>query len=313
MTSALPYIGRADIANRLPYDALIEQLNETFAGFVEPPTRWIMEMDDVAPGNELLLMPAWNKRSLAVKLATICPGNQGTGHPTINGVVMLFDSTTGEPKAVIDAGELTSRRTAAASALASRFLSRADSRRLLLVGSGRLAPCLAEAHAAVRNFEVINIVARDRTRATEVIKLLPANLAGKARAAGMDELPQLAAEADVISTATRATAPIIKGDWLKPGVHLDLVGGYKPTMREVDDDAIRRARIFVDTHSGVMAEAGDILDPIERGVIDGSDIQADLHALSSGRHPGRIDDRETTLFKSVGSAIEDLAAAELLA
>lgn len=128
----------------------------------------------------------------------------------------------------------------------------------------------------------------------------------------MDQLPDVVPEADIISTATRSTQPLIQGSWLLPGQHLDLVGGYRTDMREVDDDSVRRASIFVDTHEGALTEAGDIVQPIEAGVIEAISISAELSDLCRGRHNGRTDDDEITLFKSVGTAIEDLAAASLV-
>jgi ornithine cyclodeaminase len=203
---------------------------------------------------------------------------------------------------------LTARRTAAASALASRYLSRPDSEHLLIVGTGAVAAELAAAHGAVRPLRRVTVWGRRRAEAER--------LAAQIAAAGMpaqpsSDLAESVAAADIISCATMSTTPLLRGAWLQAGQHVDLIGGYNQTMREADDEAVRRARVFVDTYTGALAEPGDIVQPIEAGVLRREDLCGDLYELTQGQRPGRQSEKEITLFKSVGSAVEDLAAAEL--
>ena len=262
---------------------------------------------DNQPDATLLLMPAWIAgRYTGVKLVNVYPGNSGRGLETIQGIYLLIDGTNGEMLAQLDGGELTARRTVCASALASKYLSRKDAHHLLIVGSGRLARYLGFAHHAVRPLHKVSIWARNKDKGIDV--------AENYRAAGfdcnlIDDLQAGCADADIISCATMATEPLISGKWLNSGTHLDLVGGFKPTMREADDEAVARSTLFVDTRTGALAEAGDLLGPMERGVIGRDDIAAELSELVSGQHRGRRDRDEITLFKSVGTAIEHLAAA----
>ena len=262
---------------------------------------------DNQPDATLLLMPAWIAGKYSgVKLVNVYPGNSTRGLETIQGIYLLIDGATGEMLAQLDGAELTARRTVCASALASKYLSRNDADHLLIVGSGRLARYLGFAHNAVRPLSRISIWARNRDRGIEVAEGYQA--AGFA-SSFIDDLQTGCADADIISCATMATEPLVCGSWLNPGTHLDLVGGFKPTMREADDDAVARSTLFVDTKVGGLAEAGDLLGPMERGVIDRDDIAAELSELVAGQHRGRRDRHEITLFKSVGTAIEDLAAA----
>lgn len=210
--------------------------------------------------------------------------------------------------AIVDGGELTARRTAATSALAASKLARVDASELLVCGTGRLSLNLMQAHAEVRSLTRIHVWGRngdtaERTAAEARIMGLPA--------IAVSDLAAAARTADVISCATLSSQPLIDGNWLKAGAHLDLVGGYKPDMREADDTAIRRASVFVDTLAGATHEAGDIVQPLESGVLTPDAIRAELAELVRGEKPGRRDDNEITLFKSVGAALEDLAGAIL--
>jgi ornithine cyclodeaminase len=223
---------------------------------------------------------------------------------------MVFDATTGVPLAAIDGQSLTVLRTAAASALAADYLARADASTLLMVGTGQLAPALVAAHATVRRLSRIMVWGRNPTKA--------AALADRLRGDGFDataaaDIEGAARRADVISCATLAHEPLVRGAWLKPGAHLDLVGAFTPAMRETDDEAMRRAHIFVDTREGALAEAGDVIQAIAAGAMTAADIAGELSELCRGTVSGRRHDQEITVFKSVGTALEDLAAAELVA
>jgi ornithine cyclodeaminase len=224
------------------------------------------------------------------------------------GVYVLLDGETGEPIAFIDGPALTLRRTAAASALAAKYLARTDCERLLMVGTGALAPHLVEAHASVRPIRNVLVWGRDPEKAARLAHRLDRRTL---KVRPTTDLEGAVRGAHVISCATLATEPLIRGHWLPLGVHLDLVGGFRPTMREADDEVVRRARVFVDTREGALAEAGDLVQPIAAGVLDRDDIAGDLFELCRGTRAGRRYHDQITLFKSVGTALEDLAAAQL--
>jgi ornithine cyclodeaminase len=300
----------AAVAAALPYDQLIKALAIAFGSEFEVPLRAHHEVapPDGTPGT-LLLMPAWQPGgSIGVKIATVFPDNAAQGYPAVFASYILMSAETGVPVAVLDGTELTLRRTAAASALASSYLSRSDSTRLLMVGTGNLAPHLIAAHATARPVTEICIWGRRKEAAGK----LAATLAASSFSVTVsDDLEEAVGQADVISCATLAIEPLIRGEWLKSGQHLDLVGAYKPDMREADSAAVSRADIYVDTRAGAMSEAGDILQAINDGSIQASDIKGELRDLVTGAFGGRTSDESITLFKSVGTAIEDLAAAEL--
>jgi alanine dehydrogenase len=303
-------ISAAEVEAALDFPSMVERLRQAFRRGAEVPLRHHHTVEGGA-GSEgtLLLMPAWQReRHIGIKIATIFPGNVGKNLPSVMGAYLLLDGRTGEPLALLDGPALTLKRTAAASALAASYLARPDSERLLMVGTGALAPYLVKAHASVRPIHDVLIWGRTPEKAARLAKLLNR---GDFRVDHTSELEAAARIAHVISCATLSTAPLIKGDWLQPGQHLDLVGGFTPQMREADDEAIRRSRIFVDTRDGACKEAGDIVQPMESGVLDPDDIAGDLFDLSRGERAGRRFHDQITLFKSVGTALEDLCAAQL--
>ncbi|WP_299623131.1 ornithine cyclodeaminase family protein, partial [Pelagibius sp.] len=222
---------------------------------------------------------------------------------------ILLDGKTGSPLALVDGPTLTVKRTAAASALASGYLSRPDCERLLMVGTGAMAPQLIVAHAAVRPICNVLIWGRDLDKAEKLAKRLTRR---DFRVQATDDLEAAARGAHIISCATLSDRPLIRGDWLQPGQHVDLVGAFRPDMRESDDAAVERSRVFVDTRGGAMSEAGDVLQAIAAGVLSEEDIAGDLFELTRGERSGRRYYDQITLFKSVGTAIEDLAAAQLV-
>jgi alanine dehydrogenase len=294
----------------LPWDGLVKALGDMFAEGCVMPVRHHHDVE--VPGEAdatLLLMPAWQPGAyIGVKMVSVFPGNQARGLPAIHGSYLLSSGKTGELLAIVDGGELTARRTAAASALAARYLAREDASRLLMVGTGRLSTNVIEAQAAVRPIRHVAVWGRDPKKAEATAKEL--DLKGVEVSVASD-LETAAREADIISCATLSSEPLIRGDWLKPGAHLDLIGAFKPTMRESDDRAVSRASIFVDTRDGALSEGGDIVQPLRAGVITEDAIRADLFELAQGKHSGRTAPDEITLFKSVGAALEDLAGAVL--
>lgn len=295
----------------LPFPDLIDALAEMFRSGCVMPTRHHHDFDIPGePDGTMLLMPAWVPGGYAgVKVVNVVPGNSERNLPAVHGQYLLSDARTGEMLAMIDGGELTARRTAAASALAARYLARSDARHLLVLGTGRLAPNLIAAHMAIRSIEEVTIWGRSREKTSQFANELDAQLPIRIRAA--TNLRDALAEADIVSAATLSTEPLIRGGVLKPGAHVDLVGAFKPSMRESDDDLIKRAEIYVDTREGCLSEGGDIVQPLKSGLITAADIKADLYELCRGEHPGRQSDEIITMFKSVGAALEDLAGAML--
>ncbi|MGH8193374.1 MAG: ornithine cyclodeaminase family protein, partial [Woeseiaceae bacterium] len=256
----------------------------------------------------LLLMPAWRPGgALGIKIATIFPDNIKKGLPSVNASYLMLNAGTGQPVAILDGAELTARRTAAASALASKYLSRHDAGSLLMVGAGKLAPHLIRAHRTVRNLEVAIWARRP-----EAARRLADELAGESiSATPVGDLEGAVRDADIVSCATLATEPLIRGRWLRDGQHLDLVGAFRADMSEADGEAVTRADVYVDTYAGALGEAGEIVQAMAKGLLKKSDIVGDLFELTRGTCRPRRSPQTITLFKSVGSALEDLAAAEL--
>jgi ornithine cyclodeaminase/alanine dehydrogenase-like protein (mu-crystallin family) len=292
----------------LPWADLADALEDAFiAGDAQVPLR---HAHDLQGEGSLLLMPAWSPDALGVKLVTVMPGAAARGAGTVQASYLLLDRHTGVPIALIDGEALTLRRTAAASALAAQHLARPDAERLLVVGTGRLAPWLAQAHVALQpDLAHVEVWGRNADAAEDVVEAL--------REEGIDaevalDLRVAVERADLISCATTSREPLVHGAWLREGTHLDLVGGFRRNMREVDDTAILRSRVIVDTYAGALSEAGDLTQPIERGVITREHVVAELAQLLLADVRGRVTPQDITLFKSVGTALEDLAAARLV-
>jgi len=303
-----------EIAGLLAFPALIDALEAAFRRNINVPVRHHHAMSRPDKEAMLLLMlaratAATEKDVIGTKLVTVFPGNAARGFDSVNGLYVLSSGATGVPLAVLDGRILTLWRTAAASALASRYLSRPDASRLAVIGAGALAPYLARAHASVRPIRSIAIWNRTPERAQGVVDALRHD--GFEARVEEDRAAAIAG-ADIVTSATLSHEPLIEGRYLAPGQHVDLVGGFTPTMREADDDAIRRCAVFVDTRVGAGKEAGDIVIPLSTGALHPQDIRADLFELAAGTARGREDASQITLFKSVGTAIEDLAAAELI-
>lgn len=306
-------LANARIEALLDYPTLVAVLRRAFAANYTTPLRHHHNFDNpkAARHSTLLLMPSWdNEKYLGVKMVTISPENKKHQLPTIQGTYFLFELTTGVPLLQCDARLLTVKRTAAASALASTYLSRPDSNRLAMIGTGYLAPHLIEAHAAIRPIREVQIWGRDLTKAQRIAESL--SIEGVTIQA-VSDLEAAVLEADIISSATLSQDPIIKGKWLQPGQHLDLVGSYLPTHREADDEVIQRGVIFVDTLEGATKESGDIVLPLQNGLLQHSDIKGDLFSMCrSSAKSLREDSSSITVFKSVGHALEDLATASYL-
>lgn len=294
----------------LPFDRLLPALQERFAQGCEVPARHVHEVP--VPGGTAftsLVMPAWVPgRYYGIKTINIAPGNAARGLPGLHAVYLLFDGSTGVPLALLDGDAITARRTAGASALAARWLAREDARRLLVVGAGRIAALLPHAYRAVRDIHEVEVWARDGDKAEA--------LAAQWRRAGLaatavGDLAAACGRADIVSCATLATSPVVQGAWLRAGSHLDLIGSFTPAMREADDACFAGASLYLDTEEG-LKKSGDLLGPMERGVIRAEDVRGTLATLARGQAQGRRSAGERTVFKSVGTALEDLAAAMLV-
>jgi len=313
MTQPLVFIDAETVARHLPWPALLQALQQAFAATdLTTPQRGHYHMQGLAQAHVpvLLSMPAWSGAlGVGVKLVSVYPDNHTRDLPSIHGLYVLIEGLTGRPEAVLEAGELTARRTAAASALASRYLSRADSKTLLMVGSGRLSQYLPLAHAQVRPIERVLVWGRTPAKA-EASALALRELGLHAQA--VTNLAAACAEADIVSCATLSSQALIQGEWLRPGTHVDLVGAFTPRMREADDAVFQRASaVWCDTLAGGLSEAGDIVQALASGALDKTRIAGELADLCRAEVPPVRDATAITVFKSVGAALEDLAAARL--
>jgi alanine dehydrogenase len=304
------YFDAAMVRARLPWPRMHAALDAMLTRDVAAPLRAAHPIE--VPGEptaSLLLMPAWRTGArIGVKLVTVFPGNARRGARAVGAVYALFDATNGTPLALFDGEEITARRTAGASAYAANRLARRDARHLVLAGSGRLARGLVEAHMQVRPIERVSLWSRTPEHAQATAAAMAKD---GVPATAIRELEPAVRSADVVCCATLSTAPLVLGAWLPPGVHVDLVGAFKADMRETDDAAMARADVIVvDQRAAALAEGGDIVQAIASGAIGAERVAADLADLARGTHPGRTRAGEITVFKSVGFALEDLAAAE---
>jgi ornithine cyclodeaminase len=303
-SATLPHLPAHLVHELLPYAELVDALA---AGHLRPPAdvRRTVYSPEGAP-EVFLGLPAWQPgEAIGVKLVTVFPANPAGGLPSVQAVYVLFDGGNGSPLATMDGTALTYRKTACDSALGSRFLSREDSTTLLMVGAGGLAAHLVAAHRAVRpSLERVLVWNRTRERAER----LAASVGGTV----VDDLDAAVAAADIISTATMTSDPLVKGGLLSAGTHLDLVGAYLPDHREADDDCVARAAIYVDSRLAAVEESGDLVIPLETGVIAAGDIVGDLFDLCHGRVAGRTDDDQITLFENGGGGHLDLMTGSFL-
>jgi ornithine cyclodeaminase len=295
-----------------PTRRVVEALRQTFSKGGVVTVRTPTQMPGDSPDRLFVSMLAMDRDGgPVIKLLTILPENRPKGLLTVQGAIVVFGKT-GTPLAILDGTVVTHLRTGAASALASEYLSREDSSHLVIMGTGALAPTMAVSHCAVRPIRRISVWGRRADQAKATAAAIRERVSKNVEVTVSDKIDQTVASADIISCSTSSSTPILAGKWLKPGAHVDLVGSFQPTKRESDDDVVLRARIFVDTYQGALHEGGDVVDPISRGLIDRSRIEGQLEDLASGRVKGRATDDEITMFKSVGTAIEDLATARMI-
>lgn len=302
----------AEILALAPMPRLIECLREAFRDPPNPPGRQMTPIPGGKGDRLLLSMPAFDRDGGgAIKLVTIFPDNGEKGLPTIQAALVVF-SESGTPVALLDGAMVTRLRTGAASALASTYLSRPDSAHLVVIGTGALAPYMALGHCAARPIGRVTVAGRHEERAKRTAAEIRSLIGDGVEVELATSLEKVVPVADIVCCATSSAQPVLAGKWLRPGAFVDLVGGFSPTKREADDEAVQRSRLFVDTYEGALAEAGDLLQPLESGLITRDRIEGELSDLVSGRATGRRGADEITLFKSVGTAIEDLAAVKLI-
>ncbi len=307
----IPFINNEFITSKTDFRKLIERLKEGFAAkAVKTPMRHHHDFKNPAENADstLLLMPAWRAgEDLGVKVVTVSPKNGKYDLPSIQGTYLYMDAHKGHILAILDAKPLTAKRTAAASALAASYLAKKDASVMLMIGTGALSRNLIKAHASIRPISTVYVWGRDVDKAHEIARELKDDFTEIL--AVEDYIPYLG-KADLISCATLSESPLVFGKYLKNGQHIDLVGAYKKNMREADDEAVLRSTVFVDTFQGGLKESGDIVIPIQNGIIKETDIKAELFDLCAGIYKGRKSESEITMFKSVGHASEDLIGAK---
>ena len=300
----------------LPYGPLIEALIQHHRRDIDARGKAMLSLPSSEGGSEdnFLALPAWQKgRAIGAKLVSVFPENEknGSGLPSIQGVYVLFSGMDGSVQAVIEGASFTLRKTAGDSAMGARFLARRDAQRMLMVGAGALGPHLIQAHvAATPSIKEVMVWNRTPARAEALVRDLSVD---GVTITPTEDLEGAARQADVISCATMATDPLILGEWLKPGAHLDLVGSFRPDMHECDEEAIRRASVFVDSPWSALEDCGEILSAFASGALTRESILADSFDFARGHHAGRSSDDEITIFKNGGGGHLDLMVAQVLA
>lgn len=308
------HLGADEVRRHLPMRDAIGCIQKVMIrvaqGQANLPLRTVMDIDGT---NKLGLMPgALSDPTLyGVKLLSLFPGNPARGLSSHIGLVILFDSETGEPAVTLDADAITAIRTAAASAVATDALARRDAACLTIIGTGEQAETHIAAMGLVRNIDEIRIVGGTRDRAEQFIARNPA-IGGAARCAAFGDVQEAVQGADIICTVTSSTSVVLRGDWVGNGTHVNAVGASVPSMQEIDTGLIAKSRLFVDYKPSALAQAKDIRDALEQNAIQETDILAEIGDVLANRAPGRGSDAEITLYRSLGIAAQDLAAAQLV-
>jgi ornithine cyclodeaminase/alanine dehydrogenase-like protein (mu-crystallin family) len=298
-----------DVRNRLEPQRVIAAIEAAFRD--RYPTTVIPARSHLKlAAGVFLIMPCYDRarRGLGMKLVVVEDKPQRPDD-RVQATYMLLEPTTGRPKLTVSANFLTDLRTAATSAVATRFLAREDVRTLGVFGTGRQARAHLRVLPLVRRFDRVLVCGTSETASRNFAQELSPEIRPPLEPA---DARTCTADSDVICACTNSPTPLFDGKWLRPGTHLNLVGAFRPHTREVDSATVRRSQVFVETYDGVLAEAGDLLLPMQEGILSRERIAGDLHELVSGKKQGRKDAGTITLFKSVGCALEDLVTAELL-
>jgi ornithine cyclodeaminase len=297
------------IQTALPYPLLVDALAQGLQQFAETPARSFFSPNQDA--SCVMIMPAWRPHQMmGVKLVSVWPENNAKGESAVSAVYVLISCLDGRPLAVLDGTELTLRRTAAAAALAAKRLARENSETLAVLGTGSLSVPLVQAHTDTMRFKNVLVWGRQFYKAQLVVNQLR-ELGIEVRA--MSDLHKTLAMSDVVAVATTATEPFLKAAWVRPGTHISLVGAFTPQMAEAEPGLISKSQLFADCRASVLEKGGEVFQAIEQGLILDSDIIADLAELTAqSDRSWRHDAQAITVFKSVGFALLDLIAAELV-
>ena len=308
---SLLVIRAAEVRDLLPMTECIEVMDRAMrafsAGAVKTPARIITPLDGgkgyffLMPG-ELQSPPVYG-----AKIIGLHPANPAQGRPAVQGFVTLFDLTSGAPVALVDGAEITAIRTAAASALATRELSRKDASSHGIFGAGVQASSHLDSVNSVRSIEKVLVWGRDYDKARQFAQKHQQRTGMMISAV---EQPAAAAACDIVSLVTNAPKPVLRGEWLAAGAHLNLVGAHEPQHREADSEAVAKSAIYVDSRQGALSEAGDLLIPISEGRINEQDIIGEIGDVLLGNALGRVNEQQITLYKSLGIVAQDLFAAE---
>ncbi len=304
------------IMNRLPYTTLVDELRLMHLNPKALNSDLLMESAGAGDiTNHFFIRAGWQPgQAVGAKIVSIFPGNnQDRVWPSIQAVYLLFEGKTGTPVACLDGTAITYLKTAADSALGAQILARQDITSMLMLGAGEMARHLIAAHCAIRpSIKEVYVWNRTASKARQLCEgELPKQLAA-VKFSAVENLAQSVAKADLISSATATNTPIIKGEWLQPGTHIDLVGAFTPEMREADDECLRRASLFVDARETTIEHIGELVIPIAQAVIIAEDIRADLSDLCQQKHPGRSSAAEITLYKNGGGGHLDLMVARIM-
>lgn len=305
-------IEASDVHRVLTFPELVETIRTTFGKPAGTPRRTLYHLREDDPFKDAFaVLPAWSEEVIGVKAFTYMPSNAPKGRPILHSKILLFDRDTGAPLALVDGTSVTYWRTAAVAALAADYLARTDVKSLLICGTGNLAPYMTLAHASVRSYDEIGIWGRNAAKAATAVDAVKARRP-ELPVRVVTDLEAAARSADVISCATASKAPVILGAWVRPGTHTDFIGNHDRQHRETDTELVVKSRVYVDSRANTMNEAGEILLPIAEGRITDDHVIGELADLCAGRVGGRQHADEITLFKSVGTALSDLAAASLV-
>jgi 1-pyrroline-2-carboxylate reductase [NAD(P)H] len=304
-------ISAEEVHSALSYPDLVDELQTAFAGEFTMPPRQVFLLDDKPDNtNAFAVLPSWNDSIIGVKAFTYFPDNPRPEYDGLYSKIMIFDRKHGEPLALVDGTSVTYWRTAGVSGLASRLLSREDSKSLLLLGTGNLANFIIRAQASVRPLERVAVWGRDAAKAQAVIDAVTGELPGIEFSVASD-LQAACGDADIVVAATGSPDPLVCGDWIKPGTHTDFIGNHHATKRECDTALVAKAKLYADSYVNCFKEGGEILVPISEGVITKESVLGELTQMCAGTVKLRESDEEITLFKSIGMALSDLVGAGL--
>lgn len=305
-------IEKQQVFENLSFDSLIAALRKSFAGSFTMPQRQVFELQPGDPShNAFAVLPAWDEEVIGVKSFTYFPNNAESGYESLYSKIMLFSRAHGEPLALVDGTSVTLWRTAAVSALAADYLVRKDAKHLVFYGTGNLASHMIKAHLSVRTYQKVTIIGRNDDKVASLIASLETDFEDTEFVKGESD-QQTIASACTISCATGSPEPLFDGQWISSGTHIDLIGNHHKHCRECDTHTVTQSKVFVDSRTNVLNEAGELLIPIAEGAFAKENVQAELAELCSGSVSGRENTEQITLFKSVGTALSDLVGANLV-